>query len=175
MIAKTDSTHAKLYKFTYTSDLPKNLCPYFWKLVGAVIVFIPNFILQLPFLIVGLFDKDTNEHCNERRLFGGFIELAIAVAIGYIYITVQWIKWMFDCYSYSKDGATGGGMVNLFITVIFIIFLVKELISNWKDRRHVARGNDPVERTPNLIAEFIKAKYNRYCPQIEWKETTKTT
>jgi hypothetical protein len=26
------------------------------------------------------------------------------------------------------------------------------------------------EKKPNILAEFIKAKYNKYCPKIDWKD-----
>jgi hypothetical protein len=26
------------------------------------------------------------------------------------------------------------------------------------------------EKKPNILAEFIKAKYNKYCPKIEWND-----
>ena len=59
MKADSKSLHARLYKFTYSSDLPVNLCPYFWKLVWGVIILIPNFIIQLPILIYHIFqDKE---------------------------------------------------------------------------------------------------------------------
>jgi len=31
----------------------------------------------------------------------------------------------------------------------------------------------PYEKKPNIIIEFIKAKYNRYCPKIDWENNGK--
>jgi hypothetical protein len=49
----------------------------------------------------------------------------------------------------------------------------------WRDRRYQKRleerwdenGNyvPRKEDKPNIIIEFVKAKYNRYCPKITWK------
>jgi hypothetical protein len=42
------------------------------------------------------------------------------------------------------------------------------------DGNYVKNPNyEPYEKKPNIIIEFIKAKYNRYCPKIEWNAEEK--
>jgi len=165
MIANKNAWHAKLYKFTYKSELPKNLCPYFWKFVASVILYIPNLIMQLPMLIVLLFDKDnTNTKCNERRLYSGVIYLCTAILLIYGFVTFHWIKMVFNCYSYNVGAATGGGIIHLFLFGVAMFSLFDHIKTSMSSKKEE-------EKTPNLIVEFVKAKYNKYCPQIEWKET----
>lgn len=42
----------------------------------------------------------------------------------------------------------------------------------WNDEGDYVRNPDylPHEEKPNIIIEFIKAKYNKYCPKIEWNK-----
>ena len=41
----------------------------------------------------------------------------------------------------------------------------------WDDNGDYVPNPDyvPYEEKPNIIIEFIKAKYHRYCPKIDWK------
>ena len=72
MKLKENSFSANFYKWVYeTKQLPKNLCPYFWKLLlGWVICItfsVPIFISLIPMLIVSLFDKDIKEDLNGNK------------------------------------------------------------------------------------------------------------
>ena len=51
MELKLNSWYVWLWNYTYNKQLPSNLCPFFWKLILAIILFIPNFILRLPLVI----------------------------------------------------------------------------------------------------------------------------
>jgi len=66
-----NSISAKLFRWFYgTSELPTNLCPYFWKLVMAYVFVIPLFIISFPYIII---DKNS---CNEslgHRIGLGFV------------------------------------------------------------------------------------------------------
>lgn len=160
MKANRNSLHAKLYEFTYTSDLPINLCPYFWKLVWATIIFIPNFILQLPALIIILFTKHSHDY-GERRNMGGATYLILMILFLYLLPTINWIKAIFNCYSYAQDLAIIGGIMNTIIFIASASFFIKYLLKK--------RNKQIVEKQPSIVAEFIKAKYNRYCPKIDWE------
>lgn len=160
MKADRNSLHAKLYEFTYTSDLPINLCPYFWKLVWATIIFILNFIIQLPALIINVFTKDSDD-CKERRSMGIAIYIALLIIFGYSIITFHWIKMMFQCYSYSQELANIGLGFNLVIFIVSSFFFIKYLLG--KRRKRIK------EKRPNLVVEFVKGKYGKYCPKIDWE------
>src|ERR1700721_1251272 len=51
MELSSTSWHSKLYMFTYNSSLPISLCPYFWKLVLAIVLFIPLTVFYIPLII----------------------------------------------------------------------------------------------------------------------------
>lgn len=99
-----------LYQFTYNSKLPQNLCPYFWKLVLALVLFIPYLIIKLPSYIENLFAKDyreTYEHlgCGLALYFTGLCLFIIGL------VEYQWIKVIFHCYSYECELANCGAIV----------------------------------------------------------------
>lgn len=162
MKASRKSLHAWLYKFTYTSDLPKNLCPYFWKLLWAIVVFIPNAIIQLSARIVDLFEKSKYGHdCREFRHDGGFA-WCIGILIGiYIDSTYHWIRAMIRCYSYDQALANTGMVANMliFLGLLLILGAMREENSSIKKAKK-----------PSIIGEFIRAKYNKICPKIDWEE-----
>lgn len=159
MKASTKSLHTLLYKFTYKSKLPINLCPYFWKLVWAIIVFIPNLILQLPIVIYSLFDKTIIDTPGENRSRGLFIYLFIIMLFGYLYITYHWIKAMFKCYSYNDHIVFMGIVINCIIAFGALVLYITYRFKN--------RSKKDVD--PSIIGEFIKAKYGKYCPKIDWE------
>ena len=165
MKANTRSLHARLYKFTYKSELPTNLCPYFWKLVAAILMFIPNFILQLPILFCNLFTNKTKDNPKEQRENGFFIYMGLVFLFIYCIGTYNMIKAMFNCYSYNEDLADSGVIINgLILTVLTTILCC--ILKNKHDERIY---DDIGEKEPNIIKEFIKAKYHKYCPKIDWK------
>ena len=77
-----------------------------------------------------------------------------------------------------------GFMILLSFSFLSLIFGTIYLISKMKERK-IRRGLKfiwdefgeyvpnpnyvPYENKPNLIIEFIKASYNKYCPKIDWK------
>jgi len=159
MKANKKSIHARLYKITYSSALPQNLCPYFWKLILATVVFIPNFIIQLPVLIYDLFTGGDNDSPKEKIENGFFTYFALGLL--FLYLTSQYylIKAAFGCYSYEKGFANGGLIVDGFIVGLITFGVIGSIFEK-------RQNND---KEPSIISEFIKAKYNKYCPKIDWK------
>lgn len=171
------STSARLYREFYnTKKMPESLCPYFWKLVFAWPSTILLSPLLIPFWIANKLDKsDTDIPVIGKAFIGAilygclFLVFCMGVSISSIWITYYqktvWFQWYI-----------GGFLVMFGLLVAGIILLYQR----WKDKRHLKRlesswdenGNYiPIEnRTkPNIIIEFVKAKYNRYCPKITWK------
>jgi hypothetical protein len=175
MELKYNSISAKVYRNFYeTSKMPKSLCPYFWKLVAAwplTILFSP---LLFPFWIVDKLDRGDNDRAPfPAQVFLGiliyfaiFCVFCIGVTVSSIWITYYrgtlWFKWYV------------GGFVVIFISLVGgIVFLISELKERRKQKRRAAQYDEngnylPSEEKPNLIVEFIKAKYKKYCPKIDW-------
>lgn len=165
-----NSLHAKLYKFTYSSNLPTNLCPYFWKLVFGFLVFIPNFLLQLPALIYNLFKREYDDDCGDNRSTGFAFWIVVLILYLYGRITYNMILAFMNYNPYDLKWASAGMVINIAIIVIAMWFVSKKLYENYKYKKTVAKGGVYAEDEPSIIEEFIKAKYNKYCPKLEWKE-----
>jgi apolipoprotein N-acyltransferase len=94
-------------------------------------------------------------------LYGfGFMFFLICVFISSYWITYYQGTSMYQFYIF-------GGLITLILGVASGYLLVKYLINNRKFKRKF--NNEYVEQTPNLVVEFVKAKYNKYCPKITWK------
>jgi hypothetical protein len=176
MILKQNSISAKVYRNFYeTSNMPESLCPYFWKLVAAwpiTILFIP---LLIPFWIVDKINGDSGRMPFPAQvlisllIYGAlFCVFCICVTISSIWIThyqgTNWYGWY-----------VSGILVIVCLLVVGIILLFKELKERRKLKRMESRYDEngnylPTEEPkPNIIVEFIKAKYNKYCPKIDWE------
>jgi hypothetical protein len=177
-----NSLHAKLYRWFYASErLPNNLCPYFWKLMIALVFVLPTSIIYIPLVIllfvVALFDKDDTREVNEYE-FGERMIISIMLYLMLFFtfcICVFFIELF--CGAYKKDsflsvcGALGFVIMAAAI-VIGIIYLFRTILDKIEERREIKQSNyEPPQKSETLqmIGEFIKAKYNRYCPKITWK------
>jgi hypothetical protein len=181
MKASKNSIHAKLYKFTYNSELPKNLCPYFWKLVSATMLFIPNLILQIPTAIYVFFSSIISKSKSEVAWYDcgtfrttGVVFYFVTVLFGiYSILTYEWFKWFFKSYSYDGYLASLGGLFNSIIISVSLFFLIKFFIEEWKYKKTHDENGEPIEKPQSIFIEFIKAKYHTYCPQMEWDDKVK--
>ena len=159
-----NSISAKLFRWFYrTSELPTNLCPYFWKLVMAYVFAIPVFIISLPYVIV---DKDSH---NES--LGNRIGLGIVCWFGLFLLIAALSLIMLFWYTPVKDsfleilieigictwltGLTIGGM-----------WFIHHLGEKIKERKR--RNLPKEEKRSNIIVEMVKATYYKYCPKIDW-------
>lgn len=164
-----NSISARVYREVYnTRHMPESLCPYFWKLVLAY----PLIVVLLPLLIptwitLKFQDEDDNEFPIGAKavmgvlLYGfGFVIFMFGVFISSFWVTYYIKTPMYQFY-------ICGGVITLILGVAGGYLLVKSLIVNRKYKRKF--NNEYVEEKPNLIVEFVKAKYNKYCPKITWK------
>jgi hypothetical protein len=179
-----NSTSSKLYRWFYDKrDMPETLCPYFWKLVFAWTLTGILSPLLLPTWIVNRFSKgNENIPIGPYALMGLFIYAAIFAVIGIgVFISSYWITYYQQTLGYFLY-LTGG--VVIFIGLIgSITWFILELKNRIRDRRtklnkktiwdnnigDYVPNPDYVEPRPSLITEFIRAKYNKYCPKIDWK------
>jgi len=172
-----NSISSKLYRWFYgTKELPNNLCPYFWKLVLAWLVLIPYSLVCLPVILTEIYDKEYKYNDNST---GKRIGLSVLV-----YGTIFCIICMISVFGLffikpEKDGlyefmAFFGVFVWLVAIVIGVIEGTKAL-KEWNYRRKIKYDeygrriwNEPKEEKTYLVVEFAKAKYNKYCPKIDW-------
>jgi hypothetical protein len=180
-----NSISARIYRWFYmTDEMPQNLCPYFWKLVIAYILLIPCGILYLPITILRTDVTET----GERLALGFFSWIAILGALLMIFP----ITYFF--YGFFPNGTTYNSwqLIGIALWVgafaLGISYGIAHLSSERRRKREIRNleymwdeygvyvknpNYKPYEKNPNIIIEFIKAKYNRYCPKIEWNTEEK--
>jgi hypothetical protein len=181
MELSTKSWHARLYKLTYGLKygyLPSNLCPYFWKLVVAIILFLPlmtwHWVRYCSIKILDIYNEIKGHQYHESpirllvwdEITSSFATNLVAFAgVGIIYL----LGSGFDdyCVPLFIFGIIGMGLIGL-LTIALCIHLIYKYVQNHKVEIHDSITVDKKPRKPSILAEFIKAKYNKYCPQIKW-------
>jgi len=157
-----NSLSAKLYRWFYkTNTMPTNLCPYFWKLVVAVILSPLFAIYTLPYEIINYKRRrrDTyNNMLGESLGYWCFIALVICMisSLGlFFYIpdrsSTLWMIMASGCIFWSSL---------ILVGIIWGIIKIVEYLQSKKSDN---------EKTDNIIVEMVKAKYHKYCPKIDWK------
>jgi hypothetical protein len=178
MILKQNSVSAKVYRNFYeTSHMPQSICPYFWKLVFAWPITILLFPLLIPFWIVDKINGDSGRVPFPAQVFIGILIYGAAFCIFCLGVTISSI-WITHYQGTNWYGWYIGGILVMYsLLVVGVILLIREIKLKLRirriERRYDAEGNyinaEESEIKPNIIVEFIKAKYNKYCPKIDWK------
>jgi hypothetical protein len=161
MKASTNSWHARLYKWTYDSELSSSLCPYFWKILIAVLWFIPSVILSIPIIVLDKVQKSTVTLDPQERNILGFVIwlLSIGCTIALIGV-ITMFGAIFGLVAWNSLSMAVALLICVAMPVLFIMCLIR-------------RSEYRSEKKPNIFTEFIKAKYNNYCPKIDWKDEAK--
>ena len=177
-MAKRNSIHAALYRFTYSNNLPDNLCPYFWQLVTAVILFIPLVIIRiLRFIskqIPVLRNQLPGRTAGEKHLEGFAIFLGGWVVYVFLFCIVNMVIYFFNT-KLANQGAAFAGML---FTAIGIIAAIVFVIISLTDRRcdkiaqkkwEAIHNGQVYKPKSNILIDFIKAWYHKHCPKIDWE------
>lgn len=185
MKLKTNSRSANYYVYFYGESLPTNLCPYFWKLLFAYAVLLPSIPFLWPLFLVELIKSKkltlTEESFGENSLatsvfFGFAIQLLLFFLVGFVAGIVHMVKGDFN----GEDSwYIIGFRVILGILAIVIVFIIIEgirdlrehLVDKYYDNKFhksARESKKPKEPKKWILIEFIKAKYKKYCPKIEW-------
>ena len=172
MTINYNSFSSKLYRWLYgTNKMPNNLCPYFWKLIVAFVLAIPIFVLTLPFEIIRLFAKTTREDFNDvpiwGRLFMSALTILFLICVAAVLVPISLF------FGYVPEQGTlieDLFILGTFIWIVAFIFGSIRLFEYLKDRYDSNSGNRKRNKVKgdNIVVEFAKAKYNKYCPKIEW-------
>ena len=157
-----NSISAKLFRWFYrTSELPTNLCPYFWKLVMAYVFAIPLFIISFPY-------KDS---CNES--LGNRIGLGFVCWFVLFLLITALTPIMLFWYTPVKDSFLEILMIYGFFVwaaglTLGIIWFIHYIQDKIKERKWENRNLPKKEKRSNIIVEMVKATYYKYCPKIDW-------
>ena len=157
-----NSISAKLLRWFYgTSELPTNLCPYFWKLVMAYVFAIPLFIIPLPYVII---EKSSSIESLNSRIWGGFVCWVILFLL-ITALTPIMLFWHTPVKDSLLETLIEIGVFT-WITglIIGIMWFIHHLGEKIKERRNLPKK----EKRSNIIVEMVKATYYKYCPKIDW-------
>ena len=128
-----NSISARLFRWFYaTNGMPKNLCPYFWKLVLMWVFILPYTILSLPVILRDWKDpyyRTTLERMGTGVLVWFFLGIAICM--------LSWVGLFFTLP--TKDGTfmhilVIGGIGWMFSIVIGGIEIFKWAKEKWGKR-----------------------------------------
>ena len=165
--------NAWLYRWFYGERfLPKNFCPYFWKLVITYLVLIPFVIICFPYILITIFSKNDRGETQP----GEKISMSLFLWLGIWFIQDLILPFVSIFVVFKKDGYFESmSMFGLAFWAIGIIvgiaLLFEHLWKKYKKARYLRKYPDSTQEKPkpNLIVEFIKAWYHKNCPSIQWK------
>jgi hypothetical protein len=174
-----NSLTAKLYRWFYRGyDMPETLCPYFWQVLIMYICIIPYGIVVFPTFLIKESDSDV-------RFFGGVILwLAGWIALVAISGPISYLIYGSVTNDSLIEGIQMGSILIWFVALTVgatagVIYLIqrakgknKKLIWSAEEYEWVPNP-DYRETLGTVIREFFKAKYNKYCPKIDWKDERK--
>jgi hypothetical protein len=160
---------ARTYRWFYAKfEMPDNLCPYFWELVIMWTFILPVLIVSAPMLLI---NKDDDYIKLPAKIFGG---LGIYLIIGlilcmFVSVSILWNGW-FPNEENLWDDIKFVGFV-CWATVLFFSVLggIKYISEKIRSRRYKRSFMEAGRENNNVLLEFVKSKYHRYCPKIEWK------
>lgn len=164
-----NSFSAKFYCWFYeTNKLPNNLCPYFWKLSLAwlltIVLFPPMFFLLIPAMIISIFSVDFKTSLWGNKftfaIMGIFIYAALLIAFSIVVFAATILGLIgYVSGSWLSTFQIWGGIISCAGAGVGVYYLGKLIIEHKKKNSY---------KSPNIVKEFIKAKYNKYCPKIDW-------
>lgn len=168
-----NSVSARLYRWFYsTAQMPQSLCPYFWKLVLMWVFIVPYTIISLPCILMDLKDPD-HKTTGERAGVG-------AIMWFIIFMATCMLSWIGAFFAEPVKNSVWfhmlvAGFIGWGVSIIFgAVGLFKWTKEKWENR-NVKYDEDgyriwtkPEVKQPSIITEFVKAKYNKYCPKIDW-------
>jgi hypothetical protein len=166
---------AKLYRWFYgIEQMPSNLCPYFWKLSFMYLFIIPYSIINLPAIIVKDWGDSSSARTVSSFIIWGFLFLVFVA----LYLPISYFIWGWGPKNSLMLGIQKAGFVFWFAGLLVLITMWILNAKNKKRNRKTIWSEDEYQYIENpdyrptfiaIVKEFIKAKYHRYCPKIDWK------
>lgn len=174
-----NSILAKAYRWFYNikyRNMPTNGCPYFWQSVIMTLCYPFVLIAAIPMFIMEYILEKYDEEV-EAPLLG-------AAALGLIMYGILFLVYcQFAMFFYLDNihhgifvaGAFAWG-IELIIFISFIIHNIQEYIKRAKRlKKEQAEHLGETIQSSNIVVTFVKAKYNKYCPQLTWNYEKEVT
>ena len=153
-----------------TQKMPQSLCPYFWKLAIMWVFIVPYTVITLPIVVL---KYESRNSTSERAALGMLLWLFLFVAFSMV--SLIGIFWIDPEKNPTFRGLFIAGIVGWVVAAVFgVVGLIHWLKDKWESRhiRYDENGyriyTDPVKQD-SILVSFVKAKYNKYCPKINWK------
>jgi 4-hydroxybenzoate polyprenyltransferase len=137
------------------------------------LTFIPYVLFSIPVVVYDLFDK---QYKNGDRKTGERLGISVGIYIALFIVSALISAIVALFIKVEKDTlfeflVVGGCLFWVGLVVIGIIEGVKHLreyTTTNKSYYDEQQGWVTKKTKVNMTAEFIKAKYNKYCPKIDW-------
>lgn len=174
------SWHFWVYKHVYHWwGIPNNLCPYFWKFMGALILMVVATPLYLPYALLKLVYERRWPHYY--RDFGISVVTVLTLFLSTCMVWMWWRTWTNG--KGGVDWVVAFGVIGWIIGFIGLIAFISEKLSEHKDKVRQRKRQERYDLTgswsepekvkkikkPWLFVELIKATYKKHCPSIEWE------
>ena len=181
VVLNTNGILSKYYRWYYkTTELPENLCPYFWRLLYAIIM-MPFAFIEAALVKILLLIDIREPGRLDNRIFGPIISTIIMYCILYLILVIlsMFIFPFMLLFGYRLDPEGvqiayfigNSAIVGYVFSLIFAIYRINQFRI-----RHMLKENNDTEskiksktKYNSLMISMIKASYKKICPKIEWK------
>lgn len=154
------STTARLYRWFYDSVLPTDFCEYARKVAFMYLVIIPYVIFCWPGM---LFDKSCSSTRDTNWLYTLILTIFVYGVLLAAFSMIASVILFIQLGGFPEEGHSweiifAAGLICWMLTIVtlLIIFFKNLRVS--------------VPRT-TMVGDFVRAKKNKYCPRITWKNT----
>jgi len=151
-----NSWHRQTYNALYTSEAPDNLCPYFWKVVWAIIT-------MPAWCIMSKIHKRAD--ATEKIWIGGFLTfLAFVISIASSTVVCDLFGGLIGDSSWVYYFSP---IIIILLIALFIAFFIGFVVlsvtieEKWKDRE--------TKESTSLLGAKFKSWKDKNCPKINWK------
>src|SRR5688572_21873594 len=161
------SWHSTLYRLTYGyyGDLPSNLCPYFWQLLFALVLTATVGLFLLPYYLV-----DKLLFGNDSYKWGYFSNANIGSALGSYILCFLVFMMIFIFFLPWNEKTRDIWIFGLIEWTVVLSIAGYFLWKKWFPEKIKTHYVESKKKEPSILVEFIKAKYNKYCPKITWRD-----
>lgn len=167
MELKSNSWHAKLYRWNFGYYLPQSLCPYFWATILSIVTLVTSWYLYIP--------KNLREDINGWNKL--FIGLMVDICFGVLLFLVKdgrpdytWLEATGVLLLLVVAICTG---IALLVGIIGAIIMAVEGIGVYLKKRKYAKlakmEEQGIEPQPSMVQTWWKGFIGKYCPKIDWK------
>lgn len=160
----TNSWHYKLNNYVYGSEMPKNLCPYFWGTVLSV-----TFLGWAMWGIVKIAEAIDRQHWSMPSFNIGFLKYLERHSKFLVYGLYGGMA-LWGGTSYFVFGNPGGLMLLGVAGGGTFYFTFRDKFVSYKPKKIYI---PPQKKNPNLFVEMVKAKHHSMCPRLDFVDKTK--